>query len=77
LSDRLHNMRTVAAMPAEAGAHQAGDPSTSRPAGPPPGHAGHEAAARGPLLFFKAAAPCYAEIDHMVATRSPEQVGST
>ncbi len=34
----------------EAGAHRPGDARHLRPAGPPPRHAGHEAAARGPLL---------------------------
>ena len=51
LADRLHNMRTIAAMPLrQAAAHRPGDARHLRPAGPPPRHAGDQAAARGPLL---------------------------
>ena len=51
LADRLHNMRTLAALsPEQAGAHRAGDARHLRAAGPPPRHAGAEAAARGPVL---------------------------
>jgi guanosine-3',5'-bis(diphosphate) 3'-pyrophosphohydrolase len=51
LADRLHNMRTIAGDAArEAAAHRPGDPRHLRPAGPPPRHAGDEAAARGPRV---------------------------
>ena len=50
LSDRLHNMRTHRGHAGvEAGAHRPGDARHLRPAGPPPRHAGDEAAARGPV----------------------------
>ena len=51
LADRLHNMRTLGRHAGvEAGAHRPGDARHLRAAGPPPRHAGHEAAARGPRL---------------------------
>ena len=51
LADRLHNMRTHRGdADREAAAHRPGDARHLRPAGPPPRHAGDEAAARGPRL---------------------------
>ena len=51
LADRLHNMRTLAGdAEREAAAHRPGDARHLRPAGPPPRHAGAQAAARGPRL---------------------------
>ena len=51
LADRLHNMRTHRGdADREAAAHRPGDARHLRPAGPPPRHAGAEAAARGPRL---------------------------
>ena len=51
LADRLHNMRTHRGdAEREAAAHRPGDARHLRPAGPPPRHAGAEAAARGPVV---------------------------
>ena len=51
LADRLHNMRTLARHAGvKAGAHRPRDARHLRPAGPPPRHAGPEAAARGPRV---------------------------
>ena len=73
LADRLHNMRTLAALPAwkqERTAQETLDIYALR--WPPPGHA--EVKQQLEDLCFAALHPKrYAEIDHMVANRTPER----
>ena len=74
LADRLHNMRTIAAMPAgEAAAHRPGDARHLRPAGPPPRHAGDEAAARGPRRSPRCTRSATPRSTTWSAARSPER----